>query len=47
MAEASRRRSQHALAQNAAMGEHQRKGDVVANRADIAEMVGKAFKFGH
>ena len=40
-------RAQHALAQHAAMGVHQREGGVVADRADVAEMVGEALELGH
>ena len=29
------------------MGEHQGEGGVVADRADVAEMVGEPFEFGH
>ena len=41
------RGAQHALAQDAAMGVHEREGGVVADRADIAEMVGDALELGH
>ena len=44
---AASRRAQHALAQDAAMGVHQREGGVVADRADVAEMIGEALQFGH
>ena len=33
--------------QDATMGLHQRKGSIVADRADIAQMVRKAFQFSH
>ena len=39
--------AQHALAQHAAMGVHQREGGIVADRADVAEMVGEPLEFGH
>ena len=38
---------QHALAQDAAMGVEQREGGVVADRADVAEVVGEALQLGH
>ena len=47
MAEGGVGGAQHALAQHAAMGVHQREGGVVADGADVAEMVGKPFEFGH
>ena len=37
--------AQDALAQHAAMGVHQRKGGIVADGADVAEMVGKPLEF--
>ena len=37
--------AQDALAQHAAMRVHQREGGVVADRADVAEMVGKPLEF--
>ena len=39
--------AQHALAQNAAMGMHEREGGIVADGADIAEMIGEPFELGH
>ena len=36
-----------ALAQDAAFGIDQREGGVVADGADIAEMIGEALKLGH
>ena len=39
--------AQHQLAQHAAMGVHQRKRGVVADRADVAEMIGDALELGH
>ena len=47
MAEARVRGAQHLLPQDAALRMHEREGRVVADRADIAEMVGKPFKLGH
>ena len=38
---------QHPLAENAAMGMDQRERRVVADRADVAEMVGDALELGH
>ena len=38
--------AQHVLAQHAAKGVHQRKGGIVADPADVAEMVGKPLEFG-
>jgi len=38
--------AQHPLAQHAAMGMDQREGCVVADGADIAEMIGKPLKLG-
>ena len=39
------RRAQHALAQHAAMRVHQGEGGIVADRADVAEMVGEPLEF--
>ena len=39
--------AQGPLAQHAAMGVHQRKGGVVANGADVAEMIGEALELRH
>ncbi len=47
MAEAGVRGAQHALAQHRGMGVHQRERGVVADRADIAEVVGDALQFRH
>src|SRR5262245_9307806 len=47
MAEAGLRRSQGAFAQHAAFDVEEREGRVVADGADIAEMIGHAFEFGH
>ncbi len=47
MAEADVRGAQHPLAQGAAVGEHQREGRVVADRADVAEVIGDALQLGH
>ena len=47
MAEGSIARAQHPLAQHAAMGMHEREGGVVADGADIAEMIGETLQFGH
>jgi hypothetical protein len=45
--EAGIRHPQHAFPQNGAMGMHQRKGRIVANRADIAEMICQTLQFRH
>jgi hypothetical protein len=47
VAEAGLRRAQGPLAQNAALGMHQREGRIVADRAEIAEVIGDALKLGH
>ena len=47
VAEGTVRRGEHALAENPAMGMDQGKGRVVADRADIAEMIGDALKLRH
>ena len=47
MTECIVRRPQHMLAQNPAMRVHQRKRRVVADRADIAEMVRQPLQFRH
>ena len=47
MAEAGVRGAQRVLAQDAALRMHERERRVVADGADIAEMVGKPFKLGH
>ena len=47
VAEAGCGRAQDMLAQHRAMGVHEREGGVVADRADVAEMIGEAFEFGH
>ena len=39
--------AQRALAHRPAMGVHQRERGVVADRADVAEMVGEPLQFGH
>ena len=39
--------AQHALAQHAAMGQHQRKSGIVADGADIAQMIGQPLQFRH
>src|SRR5579885_1739826 len=39
--------AQHAFAQHAGMGVHQAEGGVVADRADVAEVVGEALELGH
>ena len=39
--------AQHALAQHAAMGVHERERRVVADRADVAHMVREPFELGH
>jgi hypothetical protein len=39
--------AQDMLAQDAAMGVHQRESGIVADRADVAEMVGEPFELGH
>ena len=47
VAEARRRRAQHLLAQHAAVRVHEREGGVVADRADVAEVVGEPLELGH
>ena len=47
MAEGGGGEAQHALAQHRGMGVHQREGGVVADRADVAEVVGDALELGH
>ena len=47
MAEAGVRGAQHALAQDAAMRMHEREGGVVADGADVAEMIGEPLELGH
>ena len=47
MAEGAVGRRQHALAEDAAMGVDEREGGVVADRADVAEMIGDALELGH
>ena len=47
MAEADIAGPQHPFAQHAAMGEHQREGRVVADAADVAEMVGETLQLRH
>jgi hypothetical protein len=47
MAETSIRRSQDALAEDAAMGMHQREGGIVADCAYVAQMIRKPFKLRH
>ena len=37
--------AQHVLSQYAAKGVHQREGGIVADRPDVAEMVGKPLEF--
>ena len=44
MSEACRRSAQHALAQDPTIGVHHREGSVVADRADIAEVIGQPFE---
>ena len=39
--------AQHEFAQGAGMGVHQRERSVVADRADIAEVIGDALDLGH
>ncbi len=46
MTERGVRGAQHGLAQHAAMRMHQREGGVVADGADIAEVIGKPLEFG-
>ena len=45
--ETALRRPQHELAQNAAMRVHERERGVVANRADVAEVIGETLELGH
>src|SRR6185312_2164035 len=47
MAEGRIRRAQHPLAQRAAMRMHQRESRVVADGADITEMIGETLELGH
>ena len=47
MAEAGVRRAQHAFAQDAALRMHERKRSIVADRADVAEVVGDALELRH
>ena len=47
VAEGVVRRAQHVFAQDAAMRVHERERRVVADRADVAEMIGQPFEFGH
>ena len=47
MAEGSIACAQYALAQHAAVGMHEREGGIVANGADIAQMVRQTLQFGH
>ena len=43
----AKRGAQHALAQHGAMGEHEGEGGIVADGADIAEMVGEPLELRH
>ena len=47
MAETGVRGAQDALAQDAAMRVHEREGGVVADGADVAEMIGEALELRH
>ncbi len=47
MAEANVRRPQAALAQDAGLRMHQDERGVVADRADVAEVIGEPFELGH
>ena len=47
VAERAVRRRQHALAEDAAMGVDERERRIVADRADVAQMIGDALKLGH
>ena len=47
MAEAGVGRAQHALAQDAALRMHEGERGVVADRADVAEMIGEPLELGH
>jgi hypothetical protein len=47
MAEARIRRAQHALAQDGEVGEQDRERGVVADGADIAEMIRQPLELGH
>ena len=47
VAEAGFRRAQRALAQDAALRVHQRERGVVADGADVAEMIGEPLELGH
>src|SRR5260370_1323699 len=39
--------AQHTLAQDATVGMHERKGSVVTDGTDVAEMIGQALELGH
>ena len=47
MTERGIRGAQHILAQDAAMGVHERKRSVIADGADVAEMICQPFKLSH
>ena len=47
MSESGIRGAQHLLAQDAAMGVHERKRGVIADSADVAEMICQPFKLSH
>ena len=47
MAEGQRGEEQHALAQCPAMGQHQREGGVVADGADVADVIGQPLQLRH
>ena len=47
MAEGGAGEAEHRLAEHGAMSVHQGEGGVVADGADVAEMVGEALELGH
>ena len=47
MAETQARGSKNPFAENAGVRVHQAKGGVVADRADVADVIGEALKLGH
>ena len=47
MTECGHRSSQHPFAQDREMSQHEREGGVVADGADVAEMIGDALQLGH
>ena len=47
MTEAGGAGAEHLLAQHRAMGQHQGKRGIVADRANVAAVIGQALQFGH